>query len=192
MKKKIFAVAVIVICLALLASGTLAYFTTDAIARNVITTGYVDIDLIEKQIDDDGTEVDFPQEAITGIMPGSTVSKIVSVKNTGAESWIRVSVEKKVTSAAGKELPDDVVTFTVDESKWLLKDGYYYHLMPVATESSTEILFDEVYFVPTMGNEYQNCKTEIIVYAQAVQTANNGTTVEEAAGWPAGEELPLA
>ena len=185
MKKKIFAVAVIVICLALLASGTLAYFTTDAIARNVITTGYVDIDLIEKQIDDDGTEVDFPQEAITGIMPGSTVSKIVSVKNTGAQSWIRVYVEKIVTAADGSPLPGDLITFTVDETKWLLKDGYYYHLMPVATEASTEILFDEVYFAPTMGNEYQNCKTEIIVYAQAVQTANNGTTVEEAAGWPA-------
>lgn len=192
MKKKILAVAVIVICLAILASGTLAYYTADATARNVITSGFVDIELIEKHIDGSGAEVDFPDAPISGVMPGSTVSKIVSVKNTGAEAWIRVSVEKKVTGANGEELPVDVVTFTVDETKWLLKDGYYYHLMPVATESSTEILFDEVYFAPSMGNEYQNCKTEIIVYAQAVQTANNGTTVEEAAGWPADAEVPLA
>ena len=192
MKKKILAVAVIVICLAILASGTLAYYTTDAIARNVITTGFVEIELVEKHIDGNGAVVDFPDAPITGVMPGSTVSKIVSVKNIGAESWIRISVEKRVTGADGAELPTDVVSFTVDESKWLLKDGYYYHLEPVDTEASTGILFDEVTFAPTMGNEYQNCKTEIIVYAQAVQTANNGTTVEEAAGWPAGEELPLA
>ena len=184
MKKKILAVAMIVICLAILASGTLAYYTADAVARNVITSGSVDIDLIEKHIDDSGTEVDFPQEAIAGIMPGDTVSKIVSVKNTGAEAWIRVAVETKVIGADGRELPADVVSFTVDEANWLEKDGYYYHLQPVAADASTGILFDEVYFAPGMGNEYQDCRTEILVYAQAVQTANNGTTVEEAAGWP--------
>ena len=110
----------------------------------------------------------------------------MSVKNTGADAWIRIKVETKVIGADGKELPADVVSFTVDETKWLLKDGYYYYKEPVATEASTEILFDEVYFDLAMGNEYQGCTTEIIVSAQAVQAANNGTTVEEAAGWPEG------
>ena len=184
MKKKVLALAVIMICLAIMASGTLAYFTTDDTARNVITTGYVDIELIEKHIGDDGTEVDFPDEPITGVMPGEAVSKIVSVKNTGAESWIRIAVEKRVTSADGEEMSAEVVSFVVDETKWLEKDGFYYYRLPVATEESTAVLFDEVIFAPNMGNEYQNCKTEIVAYAQAVQTANNGTTVEEAAGWP--------
>ena len=184
MKKKIFLVAVIVICLSVLASGTLAYFTTDAIARNVITTSGVGIELIEKHIGDDGIEVDFPEEGISGVMPGFSVSKIVSVKNTQAEAWIRVSVEKVVTAADGSALPADLITFQVDETKWLEKDGYYYYRTPVATGESTDILFDEVLFSGEMGNEYQGCKTEILVYAQAVQTANNGTNVEEAAGWP--------
>ena len=184
MKKKLFAVAMVLICLSVVAGGTLAYFTDDAIARNVITTSGVDIELVEKHIDESGVEVDFPEDGIMGSMPGISVSKIVSVKNVGADAWIRVLVEKKITAADGSALSADVVTFDVDESKWELRDGYYYYLLPVGTDASTEVLFDEVVFAASMGNEYQGCKTEIIVSAQAVQVANNGATVQEAAGWP--------
>ena len=184
MKKKAVLVAILAICLSVLASGTLAYFTTEAIARNVITTGGVGIDLVEKHIGDDGAVVDFPEEGISGVLPGHSVSKIVTVKNTEAEAWIRVSVEKAVTAADGSALSADLITFQVDETKWLEKDGYYYYRTPVATGESTDVLFDEVLFSGEMGNEYQGCKTEIIVSAEAVQAANNGTTVEEAAGWP--------
>lgn len=184
MKKKISLVAILVICLSLIATGTLAYFSTTGIARNVITTGGVGIELIEKHIGEDGTQVDFPKDGIPGVMPGCSVSKIVSVKNTDAEAWIRISVEKVVTAADGSALPTDLITFQVDETKWLLKDGYYHYRFPVATGDSTDILFDEVLFDGAMGNEYQGCKVEIIVAAQAVQTANNGTTIEEVTGWP--------
>ena len=34
-----------------------------------------------------------------------------------------------------------------------------------------------------MGNEYQNCTANLIIYAQAVQTANNGETALDAQGW---------
>ena len=183
MKKRLFAVAMVLICLSVAATGTLAYFTHDDTARNVITSGFVEIELVEKHMDDSGAEVDFP-ERITGVMPGMSVSKIVSVKNIGAEAWVRVLVEKKITAADGSELSADVVTFDVDETKWLFADGYYYYLTPVAPEASTDVLFDEVHFDgPTMGNAYQGCQVEIIVSAQAVQVANNGTTVQEAAGW---------
>ena len=54
----------------------------------------------------------------------------------------------------------------------------------MAPEASTDVLFDEVHFDgPTMGNAYQGCEVNIIVSAQAVQVANNGATVQEAAGW---------
>ena len=57
---------------------------------------------------------------------------------------------------------------------------------PVAAGKTTDILFDTVTFAPQMGNEYQNCTANIKISAQAVQTANNGKTVLEAKGWPAG------
>ena len=45
MKRKLLLLSVMVICIAIAAVGTLAFFTTDAIAHNVITTGGVDIEL---------------------------------------------------------------------------------------------------------------------------------------------------
>ena len=82
MKRKILLAAVAVICLSLLGVGTLAYFTSDGTAHNVITTGGVDIELIETT--DDGKP--FPEEGISGVMPGESVTKRVTVKNTGMMS----------------------------------------------------------------------------------------------------------
>ena len=183
MKQKSAVLALIAIVFAILASGTYAYFTTEDTARNVITSGVVDIDLVEKHENEDGTIVDFPGK-ITGVMPGSTVSKIVSVTNNDAKSWIRLTVDVKIIGQDGKELSTDVVSYEVDETKWLVKDGFYYYREPLETGASTDALFEEVLFATSMGNEYQNCETEILVTAQAVQFVHNGATVEEAAGWP--------
>ena len=188
MKKKILLAAAVVICLTIAVSGTLAYFTFEDTAHNVITSGGVSIEVVEKTKGEGETEVDFPKEGITGVMPGTEVSKIVSVRNTGnSEAWVRVKVDATIKSAEGEgKLPSDVMTYTVSEG-WTEKDGYYYYNNKVPAGESTSILFDTVKFDPEMGNEYQNCKANIVISAQAVQTANNGTTVMVAQGWPAGE-----
>ena len=79
------------------------------------------------------------------------------------------------------------MTYTVSEGWTPGTDGYYYYNNKVPAGESTSILFDTVKFDPEMGNEYQNCRANIVISAQAVQTANNGTTVMDAQGWPAGE-----
>ena len=43
MKRKLLILSVLVICIATLAAGTLAYFTSEGTAHNVITTGGVEI-----------------------------------------------------------------------------------------------------------------------------------------------------
>ncbi len=191
MKKKLLSLGVVVICLAILASGTIAYFSAEDTAHNVITTNGIGINIIEKTESDGGVLTDFPEGGISGVMPGTSVSKIVSVENDGgAEAWIRVQVEQGMKSADEKDMPltlnDDtpVMTFTVDTSKWILEDGWYYYHKPVAAGAVTDILFEEVHFAPEMGNEYQNCTANIEILAQAVQTANNGSTVMDAQGWP--------
>lgn len=198
MKKRIFSLAVVIICLAILASGTLAYFTTEDTARNVITSGGLAIELVEGY-DDDGNPLtapkDFPEEGLFGIMPGTSASKIVSVKNTGAsEAWIRVWVNVgisedgdpitnptiknlplTITNADGEEI--DVVTLDFNSTDWTKgEDGYYYYNSPVETvepKNITAPLFNTVAFAKEMGNEYQGCKVIIDVSAEAVQTANN-------------------
>ena len=185
MKKKILVVAAVAICLAIATTGTLAYFTYSDKADNVITTGGVNIELVEKTQREDGTLVDFPEEGIQRVMPGTDVSKIVSVKNTGKNgAWVRVKVELKITSSDGAELPVNVMKFEVGENWSVEPDGFIYYAKPVEAGASTGILFDTVHIAPEMGNEYQHCTANIEISAQAVQTANNGNTVMEAAGWP--------
>ena len=98
-KRRIFILAVLVICLALAGTGTLAYFTADEQTHNIITSGNVKIDLIEQAKLEDGSLVDYTGPV--DVMPGTDVSKIVTVKNTGAgDAWIHISVDSAVTFKA--------------------------------------------------------------------------------------------
>lgn len=190
MKKKLLLVSAVTALLAIMASGTLAYFTADDVAHNIITTGGVDIDLVEKTELPDGTLADFPEEGVSGVMPGTVVSKIVSVQNIGgSEAWVRIKVESTIISVNGDKLPDTlengdpVMGFEISKN-WTEKDGYYYYNKPVAAGDKTDNFIEEVVFDLLMGNEYQKCTANLIVYAEAVQTANNGKSATEALGWP--------
>ena len=113
----------------------------------------------------------FPEEGITGVMPGSTVSKIVSIRNTGrSDAWIRVRVSIEVKDGEGLPLDTGVVGFTVEGPWFNGEDGYYYYSEAVPAERETQVLFREVRFDPDMGNEYQNCTAYIKIEAEAVQT----------------------
>ena len=191
MKKKILALAVIVIGIAALAGETLAFFTAEDQVHNVITSDAVGITIEEWQGEVGGTP--YPDEPIE-VMPGTTVSKIVTVKNLEAKSYIRANYEIILTDAEGDRMalsPETlakIVTVAVNGEHWQQKPGetdWWYYADAVSTGSATEPLFTEVVFDgPNMTNEYQNCTVEVIVYAQAVQTANNGVSAQEAAGWP--------
>ena len=190
MKRKLLILSVLAICIATFAVGTLAYVSSEVTTHNVITTGGVDIELLEWA--DEAKQTPFEDK--TGVMPKTSVTKIVEVKNkdTSAEAWIRVRVEKKIeldlanNKAAKGVTPntDLVVLKDINTADWELKDGYYYYKHPVKPGETTSPLFKTVYFDETMGNAYQNAKATVSVYAQAVQTANNGKTVMDAAGWP--------
>jgi len=187
MKKKIFTLALALILLATAATGTLAYFTSEDQAHNVITTNGIDIQIKEYQQGENGL-VPYPDEEIE-VMPGAEVSKIVKVLNLEEKSWIRANFvvkffdQNEQEMAVSAEEIAKIITIATGE-KWTAKDGWYYYNEAVKTGAETEALFEEVVFSgPNMGNEYQNCTVTIDVYAQAVQSANNGETALEAAGW---------
>lgn len=189
MKKKILYIAAIVICLSILAGGTLAYFTAEDTARNVITSGAVDVSVVEQQLVN-GTLQPYPGQPIP-VMPGAVVSKIVSVQNLEEAAWIRMAYEVCFYDAAGKKMEisdaelEKVIAIEHDDAGWTFQDGWWYCNAAVPTGETTAPLFEAVAFSgPGMGNEFQNCTMEILVTAQAVQQANNGSTVMEAAGWP--------
>ena len=171
----------LVICIATLAAGTLAYFTSEGTAHNVITTGGVEI-MVREWADEDRQT---PFEDLTGIMPGMTVTKIAEIKNTGAsDAWVRVKVEKNI-QLKGEGTPDTgLVELALNTADWTERDGYYYYTKALKSGEVTAPIFTAVTFNAAMGNEYQNATATVDVFAQAVQTANNGDTVLNAQGWP--------
>jgi len=184
MKKKIALVVVIISLIAMGISGTMAYFTADSTATNVITAGNIDIDLIEMEKTDEGLK---PFEDKDGVMPGDVISKIVTVKNTGDnEAYIRVQVKKMITLAgdATGSAELSLLSCDINTNDWTYSKGYYYYNKPLAAGEETAPLFENVTFSAAMGNEYQNCEAQIDVAAYAVQVKNNGATVLDAAGWP--------
>ena len=192
MKKKLLLLAAVIACIAIAVTGTLAYFSTNDTAHNVITTGGVNIKVVEQTRNDDKTLVDFPEEGIQGVMPGTSVAKIVRIQNTGvSEAWIRVKMDTSILDEQGEDLPltigdseKTVVEFSV-LTGWLDGgDGYWYYEKPVSAGETTDTLLEEVHFSEEMGNEYQNCTANLLICAEAVQTANNGETVLDAQGWP--------
>lgn len=184
MKKKLFALALVVICVAIVAAGTLAYFTGETTAHNVITTGGVEVELIEKT---DGGKP-FPEEGVTGVMPGQTVGKEVTVQNIGpSEAWVRLELQVEFLDAEGNVMNVSKKPFVLDgvnSAKWVAQGNYIYYTEPLAEGESTEALMKAIKFTEEMGNEFQGCTMNMDILVQAVQTANNGQTVLEAQGWP--------
>ena len=183
MKRKLLIVSVLAILVAVTAAGTLAYFTDTGTAHNVITTGNVKIEL--KEWADEACEQPFQDK--TGVMPGTKVTKIVKVENTGTgAAFVRLRVEKNVYGADQKPMKSDPVSLDFDNRNWTYSEseGYYYYNRPLEPGKTTEPLFTTVTFDPLMGNEYQNASAHVKVIAYAVQSAHNGDSPQAAKGWP--------
>lgn len=98
MKKKILSIALVVAMVAVIAAGSLAYFTDKDDATNTFTAGGVKIDLIEKERDGNGGLQNFTQNQVLMPIVGSAqgekdelgqpvaenyIDKIVTIQNTG-------------------------------------------------------------------------------------------------------------
>ena len=186
LKKRFLICALLVLCFSFAVNGTLAYFTGHEVAHNVITSGNIDIELVEMA--KKGDEL-VPFEDVDGMMPGSTASKIVYVTNTGDhDAWVRLSVDMSIELKGEGRADKSMITLDLNvgtaADQWTEKDGYYYYNSIVKPGESTAPLFTEVSFATAMGNEYKRSVVSINVQAQATQVANNGTSVLDAAGWP--------
>ncbi len=182
-KRRIGLIATLVCCIAILATGTLAYFNAEETAHNVITTGILSMKLHEEA--EDGKP--FPTDGVSGVMPDTEVVKKAYVENTGGvDMYVRISIEKEIQSMedAGAKLNFEHITLDINTADWTEKDGYYYYNRALKPGEKTEPLFTRVSFDKAMGNEYMNARISIDVNAQAVQSRNNTDSPLTAAGWP--------
>ena len=183
------------------AAQTYAYFWDTASSnQNKIEAGNLAIELLE--IDSSEAEQAAHVSPVK-FAPGTTVEKIVKIKNTGSlPVYVRVRIEKAVTNQGG-EMPDGweeliACNFNVDdpstpgirEKLWLYHDGYYYYCTIIDPESITASLFDEVHFSEEMGNEFANADIELKVICQAVQANGNSDDPITAWGWPTESNTP--
>lgn len=178
-KIKITLLTVLVALLTLITQSTLAYYTVTGTAENVITSGDISAQIIEKMGD-----VDFPEEGVY-VMPGSVVSKKVSVLNTGGNPfWLRVKLTNRVDGAA---LQTDITKLDINTENWTAgDDGYYYYYRVLEPEEETEKLFTEVEIVGSVvDSSYMGKILNLTVSAYAVQSQNNGDSPFDAEGWPA-------
>ena len=183
-KKRIGLIATIVCCIAILASGTVAYFTAQETAYNVITTGALAMRLVEEGADGKP----FPKEGITGVLPNMDVTKKAYVENTGdVDMYVRIALDTNVESMqeGGGALPfDDHISLDINTEDWTKQGDYYYYKEALKPGEATEPLFTTVSFDAEMGNEYMDARVRIDVDAQAVQSKNNTDSPLTAAGWP--------
>lgn len=175
---------------------TFAYFTAESTATNVISTGYVEMELYE-EIKADGVNWEFiPIGETVSIMPGDVVEQKAYVTNTGSEDfYARVSAEVLVVDANGETLSADAVSLNIDTDNWVLdEDGWYRYVdvVPVG-ETTANPLFTEVSFSTAMDNSYIGCTITIVVGSQSVQSKyneydiENGETVLDVQGFPESE-----
>lgn len=109
-KQKALALSMAVILAVMAVIGaSLAYLTDSHAVTNTFTVGKVQIQLVEQQKGEDGLE-DFEQDKtlLPGTSSSNAVSKIVTVKNTGANDawvWVDLYIPAYLVSSAYKTEP---------------------------------------------------------------------------------------
>lgn len=174
--------ALVLCCAALISLGTQAYFNAEETAVNLISTGTLDMTLHDETTDGQP----FPAEGIDGVMPGEVVDKVVYVANTGdCDFYTRISLEKIINHSARSVLNPSMMQLNLNTADWTEKDGWFYYKTALKPGEKTSPLFTTVSFSRDMSNEYMDCRAQIIVDAQAVQSRNNGTSALDCQGWAA-------
>lgn len=178
MKKKLFAIGLIVAVLALLSVGTLAYYAVQRQATIAVTTGNVKIALHETRADGS----DFPAEGVT-VLPGDVVDKVVTMENVGSHPlYLRVKLEKTIDDEM--LTVENCIQMDINTEAWTYHKGYYYYNEKLEPGMVTEPLYSTVSFSATeMDNRYLGKQFNVKVAAWAVQSENNSDSPFTAAGW---------
>ena len=166
---------------------TYAYFS-DSISseQNRIAAGKLDVELIEMQ---NGEISQTAYAEPIRIMPATSVSKTVRVKNNGTlPIYVRIKIEKTINKSEN-EIPDGweeliVCDFNTTDGPWIYHEGYYYYKVSLDAGSTTAQLFDTVSFSKDMGNQFENSEIGFAVLCQATQANGNSDDPLTAWGWP--------
>ena len=184
MKKKILTTLSVVLILGMAALGILAYLMDSDSDVNVMTLGNVDIEQVEQQVAEDGDSLE-PFEQEKGLYPNTTISKIVSVKNTGAsDCYVRtlIAFEKIDSNTFGYKSNlelDSIGTITKDGVTYEVYEYLYEEALVAGAETAASLT--EVKLAETCTNEDMEAlggTYEVLVFSQAIQKAGFNSAEE--------------
>lgn len=183
-KKSLISLVVAVSLVAVIGVGsTLAYFTDNDAATNVVTMGHVDIKLEEPVFSENNEN-----NTITNVVPGDEITKdpTITVDKDSESCYLRAKVEisNDLTAEQQAEL---LANINVSEDWVLAEDGYYYYQNKVEKngEDQAFVLFDTVTIPAEWGNGVADLTFEINVSAEAIQADNFTPETEDdvIVGW---------
>lgn len=177
--------------------ATLAYFTDSDEATNIVTTGNVDISLLENNEVSTGLEFD-------DVLPGQTLEKDpkVVLNPESADAFVRVKITISGNEMVGREgytdeanALDALLKTTIEANGWKLNaDGYYYYGVKLTQDDATTpttleneaILFETLTIPTSWDNLMADKEFQVLIQAEAVQsdyleagatTSDNGAIV---------------
>ena len=170
-KKKLLTMVLALVLIGAVGVGaTLAYFTDNDSATNVVTMGHVNIELTEE----DWT---YGETGITGVTPGQEIAKdpTISLVGNSLDAFVRIKLE--VTGFDGVENADtykaEVLEDLVLGEGWTKVGDYYYYAEKLTKDNaSTTALFESVTIPYEWTNEVANATFNILVSAEAIQADN--------------------
>ena len=178
----------LIIACIVFSAQTYAYFTAGSDASgSTIQSGNVRIALLETMLPAGGGSP-VPYTDPIRVMPATTVSKIVSVRNDGSlPIYVRVEVNLDFLlcdSNLGEATDPSLIGYTPNTEYWTEKNGFYYYNVPLEPGQETQPLFTEVRFDAAMGNVYKDSQVAFRIDADAIQANYTGNSPLTAVGWP--------
>ncbi len=168
-KKKLLTMVLALVLIGAVGVGaTLAYFTDNDSATNVVTMGHVDVELTEPTFDtEDGTE----DNSISGVTPGQVIAKdpTITLAEESLDAYVRVKLAVNGLDDAAAAAVLDALDI---QEGWTLVDGYYYYADKLTQENNTAVLFTEVTIPYEWNNDYAEAEFTIDVAVEAIQADN--------------------
>lgn len=165
MNKKRLAVAGLSVGLVAVAGigATLAYFTDQDVATNVVEMGHVDIELEEPVFG--RTHVN---NTITNVLPNQNIKKdpTITVGEGSEDCYLRVQI---TTSGLTPEQEQQILETANLASDWQVGTDGYLYFQSKAEANDVVPVFDTITIPATWGNEVADLKFEINILAEAIQ-----------------------
>lgn len=192
-KRFLIGLCALMVAIACVGAGvTLAAWTAKTSATNIVTLGKVDVELIDI----------YPEEGVDDVDPGDEVEKIVSAKNIGTEPcYVRIYVKKEWRAPNGtatNSIPTSYIMPQYNTTDWVKGESnnsdfecYYYQSILAPNQSANSLFESFVLDNAFDDSTYPLYKGNIIVKAEAVQSANisddlKRNSSDKIIGWPNG------